>query len=209
MVPKIGIIDYGSGNIASVTNALKKHGYERVFLVSQSFVRNDFDLLILPGVGSFGYAMKQLKNMNLVSSLHEFYAQNGPIIGICLGMQLFAKNSEESVGCEGLGFVEGSVKKIRFSNSQKVPSIGWFRTSLVFDEVIFNAYFYHVHSYHLVFEDLDVTNISTYQSGGTQITSAFLKDNIIGMQFHPERSGETGVRLLGTCIERLLRLRPK
>ncbi|GGJ66756.1 imidazole glycerol phosphate synthase subunit HisH [Virgibacillus salexigens] len=192
----IAIIDYGAGNIKSLQFALTKKGMESYLTTDPNEIANS-DAIILPGVGAFQDAMKTLDQKGLIDILkHE--ANNGkPILGICLGMQLFYETSEEDGEWEGFGLLEGKVSRI--SNSVKVPHIGWnnlttHRNSALYKDIPDDAYVYFVHSYAVTaFQHNSLIASSTY---GGMIPALVQQDNIIGMQFHPEKSGDIGLQLL-------------
>lgn len=191
----IVIIDYGVGNLASVKNALDKLGVE-------SEISNNLDVikkagaLILPGVGAAGQGMKNLKAKGLDKVLISEINKRKPFLGICLGMQLlFEKSDEGKVKC--LGILKGSVKK--FKKMRKIPQIGWNQVNIkqkldLFKNVKDKSYFYFVNSFYCLPKDKDVVaGITNY---GETFASIVAKDNVIGVQFHPEKSGPVGFKLL-------------
>jgi len=191
----ITIIDYGLGNLGSVKNALDKLGVISLVSSSEADVRNASGL-ILPGVGAAGEGMKNLKSRKLDTCIKEEAGKGKPILGICLGMQLLMSKSEEgNVDC--LNSIEGQVKK--FDIKLKVPQIGWntVRTKKgvkLFAGITQNSYFYFVHSYYC-FSVNKNTGIGETEYGA-KFCSAFQSDNIFGVQFHPEKSGDNGLFLL-------------
>lgn len=195
----IVIIDYGIGNIGSIVNALNK-------LAITNSVSNDPDVirkakgLILPGVGAAGPGMENLKKNNLIGIIENHVYDNKPILGICLGMQILFEQSEEgNIKC--LGILKGTVKK--YKKERKVPQIGWNQvkvksykgnTSNLFNEIPNNSYFYFVNSYYCYPEDKSIVlGVSKY---GEPFASIICKDNIVGTQFHPEKSGRAGFTLI-------------
>lgn len=191
----IVIIDYGLGNLGSVKNALDKLGVDCEISNSISAIERA-DGLILPGVGAAGEGMKKLRERGLSKSIVQEVAKGKPILGICLGMQLLMGKSEEgNVDC--LNAVGGVVKK--FVVSLKVPQIGWNtvqikKSTKLFTNIPQNSYMYFVHSYYCSPEKNIVTvGETTYE---TQFCSVMQKDNIFGVQFHPEKSGTIGLLLL-------------
>ncbi len=202
----ITIIDYGLGNLASVVNALKKLGIP--FEISREVdVIKNAKVLILPGVGAAGQGMENLKAGQMDKVIIEQNKKGTPILGICLGMQLLFSSSEEgNVNC--LGLIEGDVKK--FSTGLKVPQIGWnqlrYQNSNIKDQKqklkikkLFNkindySYFYFVNSYYCGPDDKSIIAAATDYGG--EFCSVVIKNNIIGVQFHPEKSGGTGLQLL-------------
>ena len=191
----IVIIDYGLGNIASVANALKK--LEIPFEISaDAAVVGAAQALILPGVGAAGQGMKNLRERGLDAAITAVVRTGTPLLGICLGMQLLLSVSEEGdVSC--LGLVPGKVKK--FQTRLKVPQMGWNQAkargnSRLFQGLPANTYFYFVHSYFCVPSDIGtVCGTTTY---GSSFCSAFEQGNVFGTQFHPEKSGDAGMRVL-------------
>jgi glutamine amidotransferase len=199
---KIGIIDYNMGNLASVQNALLK-------LNADSQVESDpekikqYDSIVLPGVGAFGDAIDALKSRNLDKAILEYSNTGKNILGICLGLQLLFEKSEEFGNHEGLGLIEGSVQKFDIKNKQlKVPHMGWNKIFTDQNNPIFNKmpkdfYLYFVHSFH-------VATDSKYQIGQTHyeynFTSAVNKNNIFGLQPHPEKSHSNGLQILENFI---------
>ncbi len=197
----IGIVDYDAGNIQSVINALDYIGVKNK-LVSDPDKLLDFDGLIIPGVGSFDDAMYSLSKKGLIDGLNSIKGSR-PILGICLGMQVLCQSSEE--GSEaGLGWINASVKSIKVSDSTiKVPHMGWNEVndtfSPLFSGIPNNTDFYFVHSFCVISEDADLTKSSS--DHGEIFISAFAKDNIYGVQFHPEKSQDHGLTLLTNFVE--------
>lgn len=188
----IAIVDYGAGNTANVKNALDKLGASSV-VTRDPKLWNDSDGLILPGVGSFGSAVNQLDK-----SLLEIIKEK-PFLGICLGMQLLFEKSEESPGAKGLCLFKGSVKK--FKGNLPVPHTGWNKV-IVSDSPLFNGlndfYAYFVHSYYC--EPVVTSMIIASTVYGKKFASAVSQGNICATQFHPEKSGEFGLRVLANFI---------
>lgn len=198
----IGIIDYGMGNLFSVSKALERLNVP-YFISGDSHKLMKADGLILPGVGSFKEAMELLNRFGLAEMMKE-YVQNGkPLLGICLGMQLLFQESEENGMTEGLKILPGTVKRfsgITASDERyKVPHMGWnclkfLQSSPIFQDIK-EDYVYFVHSYYVETSNKDVILAeSTYQ--GEQVPAIVGKGNVFGMQFHPEKSGKLGMALL-------------
>lgn len=191
----IVIVDYGVGNLASVKNALDKLGVESEISNDPSVIK-EAQALILPGVGAAGQGMKNLKEKGLDKILIDEIKQGKPFLGICLGMQLlFEKSEEGSVKC--LGILKGSVKK--FKKMRKIPQIGWNEVDVkqelnIFRDVKNGSYFYFVNSFYCLPKDKEV--ISGVTDYGEVFASIVAKDNVIGVQFHPEKSGPVGFKLL-------------
>jgi len=200
----ITIVNYQMGNIGSVAKKIKRIGYDPIIATTAEQVLNATKL-ILPGVGHFSSGVFKLKELGLWDVLHEAVIQNKtPILGICLGMQLMAKHSEEG-DCEGLGWFDAEVKRFNISDTQKykVPHMGWNtikpnNPSFLFKDVDLEQGFYFVHSYHVNCNDeVDNLAISNYSYN---FTSVIQKQNIYGVQFHPEKSHEAGEALLKNFI---------
>ncbi|OGK35574.1 imidazole glycerol phosphate synthase, glutamine amidotransferase subunit [Candidatus Roizmanbacteria bacterium RIFCSPLOWO2_01_FULL_38_12] len=192
----IAIIDYKINNLDSVKNALDKLGIPAVVTSNKTEIQNA-TALILPGVGAAGEGMKNLKKNKLDRVIIEEVKKGKPILGICLGMQLLMEKSEEG-NADCLGLIAGKVKK--FNSGMKVPQIGWNEVKIsnskfsVFDEISDKSLFYFVHSYFCVPKDKELTvGITEY---GSKYCSIFTKDNIVGVQFHPEKSGKVGFQVL-------------
>lgn len=198
---KIGIINYSIGNVGSVQSAFNFFKYNTVLINEPSELEN-VDIIVLAGVGNFNTAVEKLKQYNFLDELNnQVLEKKKPVLGICLGMQLFANSSDEDGYNHGLGWIEGNVKKI--STSLKLPNIGWNdvipnNTNLFKD--IEENYFYFMHSYHFVPEDENVI-ISKTKYGELDFVSAIRKDNIIGVQFHPEKSQGNGLKFLRNFVE--------
>ena len=194
----IGIIDYKMGNIGSIQNMLKRISVKSV-ISSTIEILNNCDKLILPGVGSFDQGMKNLKNHNFIRFLNDYVIKDKkPILGICLGMQLFADNSEEG-DLSGLGWIKGNVKKFNLrKDSLKVPHMGWnnieCKNSKLFLNLPNEKRFYFVHSF--FFECKNKENIISTTDYGINFASSINKQNIWGTQFHPEKSHICGMNLL-------------
>ena len=195
----IVIVDYKMGNIGSILNMLKKIG-ETAVISSDIKDINNADKLILPGVGSFDTGINNINNLGLLDILNKkVLEEKTPILGICLGMQLFANKSEEGVK-RGLGWIDGNVVKFKFKdNNLKIPHIGWNEIKIKKDDVLFKNIpeeprFYFVHSYY--FSCNDNNNILTTTNYGYDFVSIVRKDNITGVQFHPEKSHKYGMNLL-------------
>jgi len=198
---KIGIVDYNMGNLASVKNAFRKIGANaEIVRVAEKI--NNYDKLILPGVGAFGDAMKHLKDTNLEEAIKEFVKRGKYLLGVCLGMQLLFESSEEFGKHKGLGLIEGEVvyfNKEKVKN-HKIPHMGWNKlfnkTSSLFKDIN-NPYLYFVHSLHVVCDEKYVIGKTIY---GYEFVSAVNKDNIFGLQPHPEKSHNEGLKILENFV---------
>ncbi len=199
----IAVIDYDAGNIMSVCKALDFLGEEYVFTRDSDVILSS-DKAILPGVGAFGDAVSNLKNYGLVGVIRDFVNSGKPFLGICLGMQLIFEESEESPGVKGLSLLKGKCFKIPADKGLKVPQIGWNSLSFhketkLFKGVSDGAFVYFVHSYYIKTDDFeDVAATCEY---GVNVHAAVEKDNIFGCQFHPEKSSETGLKILKNFAE--------
>ena len=192
-MPVAMVVDYGVGNLFSMSNALRKAGL-RVEVVEEPRVLQDADALVLHGVGNFGAAAANLESFR--EALWAAGDEGKPLLGSCLGMQLLFERSEESHG-DGLGILLGYVK--RFVGEMKTPHMGWntvepTRGSLLLDGVKLGSYFYFVHSYYP--EPADPRDTLATTSYGVEFASIVERGSVYGTQFHPEKSGEAGARLL-------------
>lgn len=195
----IAIVDYGMGNLRSVEKALKACGVEAI-LTSDSNEISGSKGVVLPGVGAFYRGMENLAKLNIIPAIYEATESGKPILGICLGLQLLFTESQEHGLHKGLDIIKGSVRK--FQQDVKVPHMGWNNVkfkiqnakSKIFDGVPDNSYFYFVHSYYVEPEDKSLIMATTEY--GREFTSAVRKDNIVGVQFHPEKSTSLGLKIL-------------
>lgn len=200
----IAIIDYGAGNIQSVYKALKFIGADCVVTNDKEVIMNA-DGAILPGVGSFGDTMDTMNSLGIADTVKEFTKTGKPFLGICLGLQLLFPESEESPGATGLGIFEGTITKIPNQNrTLKIPHMGWNSLKIkqktgIFRNIEDNAYVYFVHSYFLKAKDSSLVAATTEY--GVEIDAAVKKGNIIATQFHPEKSGEVGLKMLKNFVE--------
>lgn len=202
----IGIVNYGMGNLGSIHNMIKKLGYDSKIIDNPDEIEG-IDKLILPGVGHFGMAMDKLTSKGWIKPLNEFaILQKKPIMGICLGMQLMTKHSEEG-DVDGLGWVDAEVFRFNFLNKDlKIPHMGWNEVHVDASSQLFEDFdffeeprFYHVHSYFVKLKDQKMEIAKTFY--GFDFTSAFQKDNIYGVQFHPEKSHKFGLKLFSNFIK--------
>jgi glutamine amidotransferase len=194
----IAVIDYGLGNLLSISNALEELGQEFCITNKPEEIRKA-DKIILPGVGAFPDGMKNLKAAGLIDVLNEeVIDKKKPFLGICLGLQLLAKEGFEGKQIDGLGWIDGVVKKIEVSNGLKLPHMGWNDIKILkkdyFNEVEFDKNFYFVHSYALFCNDKkDIAATCNY---GSDLVAAVQKGNIFATQFHPEKSHKVGLQVL-------------
>lgn len=199
----IAIIDYNAGNLKSVEKALLHLGEECVITRDYKEIKLA-DKVILPGVGAFGDAMEQLKKYELDKILKEAAQENKPLLGICLGLQLFFEGSDESEGVEGLHLLDGQILRIPDQPGLKIPHIGWNSLHLQNDGRLFrgveeNAYVYFVHSYYLKAREEEIVKATTEYS--TTIHASVEKGNIFACQFHPEKSSAVGLTILKNFAE--------
>lgn len=194
----IAIIDYGAGNIQSVSKALDHIGCEAFITRDKDKILNA-DGAVLPGVGSFGDTMDTMIEYGIKDTVIEYTKSGKPFLGICLGLQLLFPKSEESPDAEGLGIFDGSITKIPSGEGLKIPHIGWNSLDIKKNDGLFkgigkNPYVYFVHSYFLNASDKSIVSAQTEY--GVTIDAAVEKGNIFATQFHPEKSGETGLKIL-------------
>lgn len=197
----ISIIDYGMGNLRSVQKGFEKVGIEAKIITDPDLVLKA-DGLVLPGVGAFSDAIKNLKNSGMDEAIIKYIALDKPFLGICLGLQLLFESSEEWGHTEGLGVLKGTVKKL--SGNLKIPHMGWNYLNYqednlkaketIFKDIPLNTAFYFVHSYYVSPEDKRV--IAGTTDYGIDFTVAVVKNNLSAIQFHPEKSSFWGLKLL-------------
>lgn len=199
----IGIIDYDAGNIKSVEKALQSLGQETAVTRDPETLLQA-DKVILPGVGAFGDAMGRLRQYGLEEVIHQIAKKGTPFLGICLGLQLLFDSSEESPGVKGLGLLPGKILRIPDGEGLKIPHMGWNSLEItpgarLFRGIPQDSYVYFVHSYYLKAEDPAIVAASAQY--GVSIHASVERDNIFACQFHPEKSGEIGLRILKNFIE--------
>jgi glutamine amidotransferase len=205
MPTNVAIVDYGTGNLNSVKKSLDRMNVHAVVSSAPADILFS-DKIILPGVGHFATAMSRLRSLNLVEALSEaVLVKQKPVLGICLGMEVMARRSEEGEG-EGLGWFEAAIVKLDISDrlKYKIPHIGWNQIQIRKKSALMNnipecSEFYFLHSYHLeLAEPQDLLNETAYES---VYPSAVEKGNIFGVQYHPEKSHDVGVQLLRNFVE--------
>ncbi len=204
----VTIVDYNSGNISSVINSFKEVAKDKVNIEVTSDLDKikSSDKVVLPGQGSFKSCVDSLNDINgLVDILNEFVISNKkPLLGICVGLQMFADIGFEDTETKGLGWISGKVSKIDNQNGKyKLPHIGWNQVNIVKDSKILkgidnNSHMYFVHSYEFVPEDKNVISATTDYS--SRIVCSVEKENIFGTQFHPEKSDKTGLKIIDNFI---------
>jgi len=204
----VTIVDYNSGNISSVINSFQEVAKDKVNIKVTSDLNKIklSDKLVLPGQGSFKSCIEALNDIEgLVETLNEFAVTNKkPLIGICVGLQMFADVGYEEIETKGLGWISGTVSKIDNQNgAYKLPHIGWNQINIVKDSRIFkdienNSHMYFVHSYEFIPENKDVISATTDYS--SKIVCSVEKENIFGTQFHPEKSDKIGLKIIENFI---------
>jgi imidazole glycerol-phosphate synthase subunit HisH len=201
----VTIIDYHTGNLGSIQNILKRIGVESIITSEKEKIASA-EKLILPGVGSFDTGMENLLQLDIISLLNKkVLEEKTPVLGICLGMQLLSEGSQEGT-LPGLGWIKGNTKRFDLNNTSeyKIPHMGWnfinpVRASNLLNEMDAAARFYFVHSYFLnPIDKSDILATTTYE---IEFTSAVGKGNILGVQFHPEKSHKFGMKLLKNFID--------
>ena len=200
----IGIVDYNMGNLASVINAFEIVGAD-IAVESDPDKLKNYDKLILPGVGAFGDAMEHLKENGMDKAVKEYAKSGKPLLGICLGMQLLFESSEEFGSSQGLGLIKGKVvafDESKFDHKLKVPHMGW-NEMFQNNNPLFNGlpdefYLYFVHSFHAVCDDKYAIGKTYY---GYEFVSAVNKENIYGIQPHPEKSHENGLKIIKNFVK--------
>lgn len=195
----IAIIDYGVGNLGSVLNAFKYLGYDAKVTSNKEEILNA-DKVVLPGVGAFKDAMDAFREKGFVEVINKVIESNKPILGICVGMQMLFEYSNEFGRHKGLGIMKGEIIKFKESkdNSYKIPQMGWNQIEVVDDNPLLKGLngkdVYFVHSYHLTGNDENIIAYTEY--AGVKYGSAVKSNNVYACQFHPEKSGETGLQIL-------------
>lgn len=194
----IAIIDYDAGNLKSVEKAFDYLG-EKAVISRDRDVILAADKVVLPGVGSFGDAMEKIRRYNLENTIYDVVNKKTPFLGICLGLQLLFKTSDETPGATGLGILDGEILRIPDAPGLKIPHIGWNSLELtnngrLYKDIANQSYVYFVHSYYLKAKDESIVKASTEY--GTHIHASVEKDNVFACQFHPEKSSEVGLTIL-------------
>ena len=200
-MPRVGVCDYGVGNLRSVERALRVAGAEPVISSDPSVIVT-CDGVVLPGVGAFSTAAQTLRDTGLGAAVLELARLDRPVLGICLGHQLLFESSDEGHGGEGLALLHGRVVKLSPEPGLKVPHMGWntiatVRASTLLDGVPSDSYMYFVHSYAAVPDPQDTVAVTEY---GDRLTAAVERGSIMGTQFHPEKSGATGLRIYANFV---------
>lgn len=194
----IAIIDYDAGNLKSVENALQRLGQECAVTGDASVIQSA-DKVILPGVGAFGDAMEKLRALGLVEPIWKVVEEKKPFLGICLGLQLLFDSSDEAPGVKGLGILPGRIVAFPKKEGYKIPHMGWNSLKIapgarLFNEIGQDAYVYFVHSFYLqAANQEDVVAVTEYI---THVHASVEHENIFACQFHPEKSGDVGLKIL-------------
>jgi imidazole glycerol-phosphate synthase subunit HisH len=202
---RLGLIDYGSGNLRSVAKALEAVGAE-IQLITTNPLPQNIKALVLPGVGSFGDSVRQLKARSLFEPIQEWLRNDDPFLGICLGYQLLFEASEESPGVPGLGLFKGAVRRFK-TDHLKVPHIGWNRLTWTeralgrFPGLPENPFVYFVHSYYPEPEDPSIVAATAFY--GERIAAAVATESLLATQFHPEKSQDNGLAILRQFVDSL------
>ena len=200
----LAVIDYGAGNLRSVLHALNHLGVESMRVIHAPHELKGADKIILPGVGAFGTGMQQLHAQGLVQPMRDAIRAGVPYLGICLGMQFLFETSDEMGDHEGLGVLPGRVTRFPERDNLKVPHMGWnqltpTRPSPLLKGIEQDSYAYFVHSYYCVPANADDTLLSVCY--GDDFCAGVQRDNVYGVQFHPEKSQKTGLRILTNFME--------
>ena len=202
---KAAVVDYDLGNLPSVTKAVERIGVTAEIVDSPKGFDNGFDAVILPGVGHFGAGARNLAERRLVDPLREWANAGKPLLGICVGLQLFMETSDEDPDARGLGIVPGTCKRLEGGPDLKVPHMGWNSLEVSNGARVLSAIepgdrAYFVHSYYV---DPDPGCVVATTMYGQQFCSAIERDNVVGVQFHPEKSAEVGRRVLESFFNRI------
>jgi glutamine amidotransferase len=204
MAIEVEVVDLGINNLASLTRGFATAGDVELRVIANASETRGADLMVLPGVGGYGAAVTELRDRGLDEVVTAHAASGLPLFGVCLGMQLLAEKSEESPEAPGLGLVKGSVRKLQATSTDRVPNMGWTGAEATDRAAPFAALrepfdFYFVHSFAMVPDDPGEVLI-TSQFGGSPFVSGVIHDNVLGLQFHPEKSSRGGIRLLGEIV---------
>lgn len=198
----ISIIDYDAGNIKSVEKAFEYLGEKAVITRDRDIILSS-DKVVLPGVGNFGDAMNKIREYKLENVIYDVIDKKKPFLGICLGLQLLFKTSDESPDATGLGILDGKILRIPDADGLKIPQIGWNSLKInpkakLFKGLPENPYVYFVHSYYLKAEHEEDVAASTFYS--VDIHASVERDNVFACQFHPEKSSDVGLKILQNFI---------
>ncbi len=203
----VGIIDLGINNLTSVQRAFSVplKPTDSLTVIEDDCKVEQPDLVILPGLGNFGAGMAALRERKLMGKIKEWNYEGTKVVGICLGMQLLGSYSDESMGVEGLDLIASSIERLPGNQNERIPHTGWAETELVLESQPFRALqsqgdFYFVHSYHLIpVNDKEILAKTPF--GDTSFVSGVLSRNVLGVQFHPEKSGGKGKSLISEIVD--------
>jgi len=200
----IAIIDYGMGNIHSVNKALQLYGAKTIVTNKASEI-SKADKIVLPGVGAFDDAMQELKMQGLISVIKKELNSGKPFLGICLGMQILFEESQEAKKAKGLGILKGTVKRFKETGNLKVPHMGWNQLKIsntcpLLEDIASGAYVYFCHSYYP--EPAEKKVVAATTDYGRDFSSVVWKDNVYGVQFHPEKSQKIGLKIVENFLSR-------
>jgi len=200
-MPRVGVCDYGVGNLRSVERALRVSGAEPV-ISSDPAAIIDCDGVVLPGVGAFSVAARALQDTGLGEAVRELARRERPVLGVCLGHQLLFEGSDEGHGGEGLALLRGHVMRLPAERGLKVPHMGWntittVRASSLLEGIASGAHMYFVHSYAAVPDPADTVAVTEY---GDELAAAVERGAVMGTQFHPEKSGAWGLRVYANFV---------
>lgn len=201
---KLSIVDYGVGNIKSIQNAFERLSVRPPILTNDKSILEESSGLILPGVGAFDACMTKLHQHKLTEFLTELVVEDKkPILGVCLGMQLMTSSSTEGGYCKGLGWLPGEVVRLEPSSKFPIPHVGWNNLEILNENVIFcdiesNKHFYFDHSYHVICDEDNVVATAQYK---IKINATINKNNIFGVQFHPEKSDAGGLAIFKNFMQ--------
>lgn len=199
----IGILNIGLGNVQSVYNAIYENGYDPVF-VNEPAALTELSHFILPGVGNFNAVMQRLEQLGFVNAIENIIASGTPTLGICLGMQLLATSGVEGGQSNGLNAINAKVSAITPQKGLRVPHVGWNEVNFcqahpVFEDIKSGRDFYFVHSYHMVCQNS--ANVIASTDYSDNLTCVVANKNVVGVQFHPEKSQKNGMQLLENFCE--------
>lgn len=203
----VGIIDLGINNLTSVQRAFSAPliPTDSLTVIEEDSKMDRPDLILLPGLGKFGTGMAALRERKLVEKIKTWNNEGTKVVGICLGMQLLGTNSEESTGVRGLDLIRSRIERLPGDQGERIPHTGWGETNVAYESQPFSALvtqgdYYFVHSYHLIPED-ERNVLTRTPFGEYNFVSSVFSENILGFQFHPEKSGNKGKVLVSEIIE--------
>ncbi len=204
MTIEVEVVDLGINNLASLTRGFESAGDVDLRVIADASESRGADLMVLPGVGGYGAAVEELRSRGLDRVVTDHAASGRPLFGVCLGMQLLAARRDESPEAPGRGLIKGAVRKLEAAGTARVPNMGWAGADATAKAAPFVTLtqphdFYFVHSFAMVPDDPDDVLI-TSDFGGKPFVSGVIHDNVLGLQFHPEKSSHGGIRLLGEIV---------